>query len=282
MSTYKIVKVLNNNVIICEQDDTEVVLVGKGIGFNKKVGVVIQNVDTIEKVFKLQNKSQQDHYLMLMDQTNDEEIHVVIESVQIILAHFNIENNEAFIVSLTDHLIFALKRVKKGQLITNPFLSETKYSYPEAYQIAKRVVARLNLQLNVAFPEDEVGFIALHIASQIEDVSIENTKQVTELINRSVRLIEHDRQVRIDVTSLQYQRFIRHMHFLLQRLKKGERSTIELSFENLLKAQYPLCYNVAVKIIKMIQSQMDVEVYEAEVAYLTMHIQQLVRTSQQS
>ncbi|MDO5374846.1 MAG: transcription antiterminator [Staphylococcus rostri] len=282
MNTYKITKVLNNNVIICKHDDTEVVLVGKGIGFNKKTGMLIQDVDTIEKVFQLQNKSQQDHYLMLMDQTNDEEIRVVIESVQIILSHFNIENNESFIVSLTDHLIFALKRVKKGQLISNPFLSETKYSYPEAYQIAKRVVARLNLQLNVAFPEDEVGFIALHIASQIEDVSVENTKQVTELINRSVRLIEHDRQVRIDVTSLQYQRFIRHMHFLLQRLKKGERSTIELSFENLLKAQYPLCYNVAVKIIKMIQSQMDVEVYEAEVAYLTMHIQQLVRTSQQS
>ncbi|MGV3042221.1 glucose PTS transporter transcription antiterminator GlcT [Staphylococcus rostri] len=282
MNTYKITKVLNNNVIICKHDDTEVVLVGKGIGFNKKTGMLIQDVDTIEKVFQLQNKSQQDHYLMLMDQTNEEEIRVVIESVQIILSHFNIENNESFIVSLTDHLIFALKRVKKGQLISNPFLSETKYSYPEAYQIAKRVVARLNLQLNVAFPEDEVGFIALHIASQIEDVSVENTKQVTELINRSVRLIEHDRQVRIDVTSLQYQRFIRHMHFLLQRLKKGERSTIELSFENLLKAQYPLCYNVAVKIIKMIQSQMDVEVYEAEVAYLTMHIQQLVRTSQQS
>ncbi|KIX89750.1 transcriptional regulator [Staphylococcus microti] len=281
MSAYKIVKVLNNNVLICKDNGTEVVLVGKGIGFNKKPGTMMKDSDTIEKVFKLQNKSEQDHYLQLMDQSNDEEIRVVIESVQIILAHFNIENNESFIVSLTDHLIFALKRVKNGQLISNPFLSETKYSYPEAYQIAKRVVARLNLQLNIAFPEDEVGFIALHIASQIEHVSVENTKQVTELINRAVRLIEHDRDIRIDVTSLQYQRFIRHMHFLLQRLKKGERATIELSFERLLKEQYPLCYNVAVKIIKMIQSQMDVDVYEAEVAYLTMHIQQLVRMSQQ-
>ncbi|UXR73097.1 transcription antiterminator [Staphylococcus sp. IVB6238] len=282
MNTYKISKVLNNNVLICKDNGTEVVLVGKGIGFNKKPGTTIKDLDTVEKIFKLQNKTEQDHYLQLLDQTNEEEIRVVIESVQIILAHFNIENNESFIVSLTDHLIFALKRVKNNQLISNPFLSETKYSYPEAYQIAKRVVARLNLQLNVMFPEDEVGFIALHIASQIEHISIENTKQVTELINRAIRLIEHDLEIHIDKASLQYQRYIRHMHFLLQRLKKGERATIELTFEKLLKAQYPLCYNVAVKIIKMIQSQMDVEVYEAEVAYLTMHIQQLLLASQKS
>lgn len=282
MKTYKISKILNNNVLICKDKGTEVVLVGKGIGFNKKPGTTIKDFDMIEKVFKLQNKTEQDHYLQLLDQTNEEEIRVVIESVQMILAHFQIENNESFIVSLTDHLIFALKRVKNNQLISNPFLSETKYSYPEAYQIAKRVVARLNLQLNVMFPEDEVGFIALHIASQSEHISIENTKQVTELINRAIRLIEHDLEIDIDKASLQYQRYIRHMHFLLQRLKKGERATIELTFEKLLKAQYPLCYNVAVKIIKMIQSQIDVDIYEAEVAYLTMHIQQLLLASQKS
>ncbi|QLK86220.1 glucose PTS transporter transcription antiterminator GlcT [Staphylococcus sp. 17KM0847] len=282
METYKITKVLNNNVLICIHRQSEVVIIGKGLGFNKKPGMFIKDPDTIEKVFKLQNKSEQNHYIMLLDQIDEEVLRVVIESVHFILEHFNMSKNESFIVSLTDHLIFALKRVKNKQLITNPFLSETKYSYPEAYQIAKRVVTRLNLQLNVDFPEDEVGFIALHIASQLENVTVENTKQAAQLINNAVRLIEHDREISVSVTSLQYQRFIRHMHFLLERLKKGERTTIELNFEKLLKAQYPLCYNIAVKIIKMIQSHMDVEVYEAEVAYLTMHIQQLVIASQQS
>ncbi|MEJ7540833.1 glucose PTS transporter transcription antiterminator GlcT [Staphylococcus intermedius] len=280
MNQYTIKKVLNNNVLICEYQQSEVVIIGKGLGFNKKPKMKINDADTIEKVFKLENKNEQDHYKMLVEHTDERVLRAVIDSVQMIMTHFELHHEESFIVSLTDHLIFALKRLEKGQLIKNPFLSETKYSYPEAYKIAKKVVARINLQLNTDFPEDEVGFIALHIASQTDDIDLSEMQNVPKLINNAIRMIEHDMEIQIPVASIQYQRFVRHIHFLLQRLKKGERATIELSFENLLKTQYPLCYNVAVKIVKMIQLQIDVSVDEAEVAYLTMHIQQLSLASQ--
>ncbi len=275
MNQYTIKKVLNNNVLICQHQQSEVIIIGKGLGFNKKPGMTIQDQETIEKVFKLESKSEQDHYKMLIANTDERVLRVVIDSVQMIMTHFDLSHEESFVVSLTDHLIFALKRMENGQLITNPFLSETKYSYPEAYQIAKKVVTRINLQLNIDFPEDEVGFIALHIASQINDVEFGEMQTVPKLINNAIRMIEHDMGIEIPEASIPYQRFVRHIHFLLQRLKKGEGTTIELNFENLLKAQYPLCYNIAVKIVKMIQSQIDVCVYEAEVAYLTMHIHQL-------
>ncbi len=275
MNQYTIKKVLNNNVLICQHQQSEVIIIGKGLGFNKKPGMTIQDQETIEKVFKLESKSEQDHYKMLIANTDERVLRVVIDSVQMIMTHFDLSHEESFVVSLTDHLIFALKRMENGQLITNPFLSETKYSYPEAYQIAKKVVTRINLQLNIDFPEDEVGFIALHIASQINDVEFGEMQTVPKLINNAIRMIEHDMGIEIPEASIPYQRFVRHIHFLLQRLKKGEGTTIELNFENLLKAQYPLCYNIAVKIVKMIQSQIDVRVYEAEVVYLTMHIHQL-------
>ncbi|MBA8759091.1 glucose PTS transporter transcription antiterminator GlcT [Staphylococcus coagulans] len=275
MNQYTIKKVLNNNVLICQHQQSEVIIIGKGLGFNKKPGMIIRDPETIEKVFKLESKSEQDHYKMLIAHTDERVLRVVIDSVQMIMTHFDLSHEESFVVSLTDHLIFALKRMENGQLITNPFLSETKYSYPEAYQIAKKVVTRINLQLNIDFPEDEVGFIALHIASQINDVEFGEMQTVPKLINNAIRMIEHDMGIEIPESSIPYQRFVRHIHFLLQRLKKGEGTTIELNFENLLKAQYPLCYNIAVKIVKMIQSQIDVRVYEAEVAYLTMHIHQL-------
>ena len=275
MNQYTIKKVLNNNVLICQHQQSEVIIIGKGLGFNKKPGMTIRDPETIEKVFKLESKSEQDHYKMLIAHTDERVLRVVIDSVQMIMSHFDLSHEESFVVSLTDHLIFALKRMENGQLITNPFLSETKYSYPEAYQIAKKVVTRINLQLNIDFPEDEVGFIALHIASQINDVEFGEMQTVPKLINNAIRMIEHDMGIEIPESSIPYQRFVRHIHFLLQRLKKGEGTTIELNFENLLKTQYTLCYNIAVKIVKMIQSQIDVRVYEAEVAYLTMHIHQL-------
>lgn len=280
MPSYLIKKVLNNNVLICEYRKEEVIVIGKGLGFNQKAGKYIEPDKVIEKIFTLQNKQEQDHYKMVLEHTGEDVVKVVIESVQLIMAHFDLSQNESFIVSLTDHIVFALKRYQQNQFIQNPFLSETKYSYPEAYKIAKRVVARINLQLNVDFPDDEVGFIALHIASQTNQIDIEQTQQVPKLIKTAVKIIEHDLQIKIPVQSIQYQRFVRHIHFLLQRVRNGERAHVELNFETLLKSQYPLCYNIAVKIVKMIQTQSSVEVYQAEIAYLTMHIQQLSTTSQ--
>ncbi|REH90005.1 transcriptional regulator [Staphylococcus felis] len=275
MDSCTIKKVLNNNVLICQHQNDEVVVIGKGLGFKMKPGMTIDSPETIEKVFTLQNKSDQDHYKMLIKQIDEHVLRVVIDSVQMILSYFDLNNKESFIVALTDHLIFAFKRLQNNQLITNPFLSETKYSYPDAYKIAKRVVARINLELGVDFPEDEVGFIALHIASQIDDVNIQDTQKVAQLIKNIVTLIEHDLNVNVSTSSIQYQRFVRHIHFLLQRLRKDEHSTIDLNFENLLKAQYPLCYNVAVKTSQMVQSQINSQLYSAEIAYLTLHIYHL-------
>ncbi|MBI5975427.1 glucose PTS transporter transcription antiterminator GlcT [Staphylococcus canis] len=279
MNSYTIKKVLNNNVLICEHDNAEVVVIGKGLGFKMKPGMTIDQPETIEKVFVLQNKSDQDHYKMLIEQTDEHILRVVIDSVQLILSYFDLSNKSSFIVSLTDHIIFALKRLKQNQLISNPFLSETKYSYPEAYQIAKRVVARINLELNVTFPEDEVGFIALHIASQIDDIQIQDTQKAAQLIQNIIKLIENDLSVTVSTQSIQYQRFVRHIHFLLHRLRKNEHSSIDLNFETLLKAQYPLCYNIAIKASRMIQSQIGFSLYGAEIAYLTLHMYQLSLSS---
>lgn len=49
MSRYEITKTLNNNVIICTSDNHEVVLIGKGIGFNKKVGMTLDDSASIER-----------------------------------------------------------------------------------------------------------------------------------------------------------------------------------------------------------------------------------------
>ena len=57
MSRYEITKTLNNNVIICTSDNHEVVLIGKGIGFNKKVGMTLDDSASIEKVYKLEQNN---------------------------------------------------------------------------------------------------------------------------------------------------------------------------------------------------------------------------------
>ncbi|MDH9161897.1 glucose PTS transporter transcription antiterminator GlcT [Staphylococcus succinus] len=272
MSSYLITKVLNNNVIICTKDKEEYVLIAKGIGFNKKAGMLLQENQTIEKAYILDQKLQQEHYKTIIEYADDTLIQAVIDAVNIITSSEMKIDNQTLVVSVTDHIIFAYKRLKQNQIITNPFVVETKQLYSEAYAIAEKVIERLNDVLDVNFPEDEIGFIALHIASNIETLSMHEIEIINHLINKSIFIVEHDLKFTVDKESVQYQRFIRHIQFLIRRLRNGEVLQKTSPFEALLKEQYPQCFNIALKIMKMLQQELNVSIYEAEVIYLTLHV----------
>ncbi|MCG7339533.1 PRD domain-containing protein [Staphylococcus sp. ACRSN] len=272
MNDYLVTKVLNNNVIICTKDTHEYVLIAKGIGFNKKAGMTLQKNQTIEKVYILDQKSQQEYYKSIIAYADDQLIQAVIDAVNIITNSELKIDNQQLVVSVTDHIIFAYKRLKQGQIINNPFVVETKQLYNRAYIIAEKVIHKLNHVLDANFPEDEIGFIALHIASNTETVSIDEMKFINRLINKCIFILEHDLKNNIDKESVHYQRFIRHIQFLIKRLSHGENLQPNEAFEALLKAQYPLCYNIALKIMKMLQQELKVEIYEAEITYLTLHV----------
>ncbi len=272
LSSYLITKVLNNNVIICTKDKEEYVLIAKGIGFNKKAGMPLQENQTIEKAYILDQKLQQEHYKTIIEYADDTLIQAVIDAVNIITSSEMKIDNQTLVVSVTDHIIFAYKRLQQNQIITNPFVVETKQLYSEAYAIAEKVIERLNDVLDVNFPEDEIGFIALHIASNIETLTMHEIEIINHLINKSIFIVEHDLKFTVDKESVQYQRFIRHIQFLIRRLRNGEVLQKTSPFEALLKEQYPLCFNVALKIMKMLQQELNVSIYEAEVIYLTLHV----------
>lgn len=272
LSSYLITKVLNNNVIICTKDKEEYVLIAKGIGFNKKAGMSLQENQTIEKAYILDQKLQQEHYKTIIEYADDTLIQAVIDAVNIITSSEMKIDNQTLVVSVTDHIIFAYKRLKQNQIITNPFVVETKQLYSEAYAIAEKVIERLNDVLDVNFPEDEIGFIALHIASNIETLSMHEIEIINHLINKSIFIVEHDLKFTVDKESVQYQRFIRHIQFLIRRLRNGEVLQKTSPFEALLKEQYPQCFNIALKIMKMLQQELNVSIYEAEVIYLTLHV----------
>lgn len=234
VNDFLITKVLNNNVIICTKAQAEYVLIAKGIGFNKKSGMILQENQTIEKIYILDQKSQQDHYKTLMELANDTLIQAVIEAVNIITNSEMKVDNQKLVISLTDHIIFAYKRLKQNQLINNPFIVETKQLYSKEYKIAEKVIERLNHVLEVHFPEDEIGFIALHIASNTESLSMREMDLINELINKSVFILENDLKQTIDKDTIQYQRFIRHIQFLIKRLRNGESLKKTNAFEALL------------------------------------------------
>ncbi|MBB5354087.1 transcriptional antiterminator/beta-glucoside operon transcriptional antiterminator [Anoxybacillus mongoliensis] len=273
--SFRIEKVLNNNVLIASHPTyDEVVLIGKGIGFGKKKGDVIEQKG-VEKWFILKNEREQEQYKKLLPHVDEEFIGLMNDIIHHIQKRTNSSLNEHIHVALTDHILFAIKRLEQGMDIKNPFLVETKSLYPLEYDVATEVVNMLNDRLHIQLPEGEIGFIALHIHSALTNHQLSEVNQHSQLISRLVSVVEEQLDIRIDRESIHYLRFVRHLRYAIERVKKGEKIEEPKKLSNILKETYPLCYNLSWKLIKIMQQTLQLPVDEAEAVYLTLHLQRL-------
>jgi len=74
-----------------------------------------------------------------------------------------IEKNGINYARLLVHLRFTLERMDKDIPIKNPLLSSIKKEFRESYRIAKRLGDFIAERMDKKVPEDELGYLALHI-----------------------------------------------------------------------------------------------------------------------
>src|SRR5699024_2642328 len=79
----------------------------------------------------------------------------------------------------------------------------------------------------------------------------------------------------IDRDSIHYIRLIRHIRYTIERVLRDEKVEEPAKIASLLKSEYPVCYNLSWKVIKIMQQTLKKPVYDAEAVYLTMHLQRL-------
>jgi transcriptional antiterminator len=268
-------KILNNNVLIAKHSSYgEVVVIGKGIGFNRKSG---ESIDTasIEKLFVLKNEKEQEDYIKLLSSVDNDVHEVIISAINLIKNKVNAPLNEHIHVALTDHLMFTFNRVSNGMDMKNPFLVETRTLYPVEYGIAQEVVQFIAEKTGICLPEGEIGFIALHIHSSIKNRNIGEINQDSQLVTKLIKMIEQQLKIEIDKDSIDYTRLVRHLRYTIVRVKTGEIVEEQEKLSFLLKEEYPVCYNLAWKLIKIMQQALSRPVYDSEAVYLTMHLQRL-------
>ncbi|MCH6269494.1 glucose PTS transporter transcription antiterminator GlcT [Neobacillus citreus] len=275
MAKLQINKALNNNVLIAEHPAyKEVVIIGKGIGFNRKQGDFI-DTEKVEKLFVLKNEKEQENYIKLLPFIDQNVHEVIISAISLIKQRTRSELNEHIHVALTDHLMFALTRVSQGMEMGNPFLVETKALYRHEYEVAKEVVELIKDRTGIELPVGEIGFIALHIHTAITNKNLSEVNQHSQLISRLVDMVEEQLLVEIDKESIDYMRLVRHLRFTIERVRNGEKVEEPEKIASLLKDEYPVCYNLAWKLIKVMQQALKMKVFDAEAVYLTMHLQRL-------
>ncbi|WP_249652289.1 PRD domain-containing protein, partial [Lysinibacillus sp. D4A1_S13] len=74
---------------------------------------------------------------------------------------------------------------------------------------------------NVSLPEDEGGFIALHIVNAELNEEMPNTINITKVMQEILGIVKYHLKIDFNEESLHYYRFVTHLKFFAQRLFNG-------------------------------------------------------------
>ncbi|MBU5592787.1 PRD domain-containing protein [Clostridium sp. MSJ-4] len=273
----KVIKVFNNNVLLVSEDDKEKILFRKGIGFGKKTGDIIKSGVEIEKIFTIEDKTNYANFKELINYADQGIVALSEEIIAMISNELQEELDEKIHISLTDHIVFALKRLENNEEIENPFLVETEILYKKEFDIAKKAALTIEKATSIYIPDGEVGFIALHIHSARNKGKLSNTIKYNFISNSIIEFLEEELDIEIDKESLDYARFLAHIRFVIERFVSN--NLIKNDLIPAIKKQYKSSYKIAKKSVKIIEEQFSIKVTEDEIAYLAIHIERLKQTS---
>lgn len=266
---YIIQSIFNNNVALVKDDEgSEFVLMGKGIGFNTSSGKQV-NENKIEKKFLL------DLFFKNEDNNYFDIIRDIIETFE---QELNLKLNDHIYYALSDHIDYAIERASTGVVFRSPIQWEISKAYPKEYAIAKKAVEVLNENLKSNLPPEEATFITLHIINATNEVSdYDLLFEELTLIDDILRLIRSHFKVDLDTNSVNYERFLTHLKFMIHRVRKDEQlNVVNASFYTKAIEEYPDIFECVVKITKLIKNQKDITLNNEESFYLMLHISRVL------
>lgn len=274
----QIIKVINNNVISSEDDKgKEIIVMGKGIGFGKKAGEEIDETK-IEKVFSLPDESTSQFMQVVKDMPYE-----YIRTAELVIAYaretlgYHLSKN--IYVTLTDHLGYTIERKQQGIVVANELSWEMKKFYNAEFQVGLKALDIVKQELDVELPEDEAGFIAMHLVNAQMGGQMNQSRNMPAMIKDILNIVRYTFQVELDEKSLSYERFVTHLRFFVQRVisrEDSERNDEE--FDQLIADRFPHSYECAQKIKSYMKKKLDYEVSDVEISYLAVHIHRVIHS----
>lgn len=278
----KIKQVLNNNAVIATDNNQEVVVMGKGLAFQKKPGQTVDG-SRIEKTFILKSRDIADKLVELMQDVSEEYLDLSYRIIEIAKNNLPYKLDDYLYVALTDHLSFAISRHNNGIDLKNPLLWEIRKYYRQEFQTAVQALDIIEKEAGVRLQEDEAASIALHLVnSQMSGENMESAVQVTQMVDDILTIVRYYFKLTLDEQSVSYERFLTHLRFFAIRLtnEEKEQEPPDLFLYEQVKNKYQSAYKCVERISDYINKEHDWTISENEKMYLTLHIQRV--TSRQS
>lgn len=273
-SMYRISKVLNHNTVIAVsvEDNQEYLIMGKGIGFGKKVTERIE-VQSTSSVYSLKETTKRGNARELAASISPEYLEIANIVLQEAEKEFeSIDRNILF--PMADHIEYAVKRIQNHESISNPLTDDIRLLFHAEYKVACCIVPVLKNRMGIDIDEDEVGYIALHVHTAIVKEELSQAMQMAQAVRDCVSYVEQVLGKKLNIMSLSYNRLMNHIRYMVARGLKGE--DIKLNMNDYMEFKFPKEFEMARTVCDELGKNLRCTFTEAEIGYLAMHLQRVL------
>ena len=269
------IKKINNNVVVCQDSSgRELIALGKGIGYDAVPRDV--PLSKIERTFYAVDEA----YYPLAQVLPENILIFSDRIVDIAKTRLPYELSPNLVITLADHITFAIERTKKKIFISMPLSWDVMQLYPAEYRIGEYAISRIEREFHVQLAEKEAAGIALCIINgKKEDAARANTPAQTEdneMLEQITEIVEDCFGTLIDRKSFNFARYASHLQYLFQRIHTGETIQSEnLELYRSIGVEFPDIAKCVDTIAVHIKKQWKSDISEEEKLYLILHINRI-------
>lgn len=277
-------QILNNNVAIVKKGSNnqargnEIIVYSKGVAFKRKVGDTIEEND-IQKTYVLDSHDKLEHFSYLLSNTKDEYLQIVTKTIEYGEEIIQRNVSDYLYLALLDHIDFAIKRLKREQIIKSPLDWEVRKFYPDHYKIGLYAVGLIEKATGLPCPNEEAVSIALHFINlQTKGSEDDNMMRMMEAVRDILSVIKYHFKLDFQEESINYIRLVTHLQYFIVRMFKNEAFTSnETELNRQIRKFYPETYSCVNKIRIYVRDTFEKELSDDEEAYLMLHIQRVTK-----
>lgn len=266
-----ILKIFNNNVVLSEEKNQEVIVMGRGLAFGKKMGEELDDT-AIEKRYILSKES---HDLFV--DLPVELLELADKTISFAKCKLEIPLKDKAFLSLADHMYGVEQRVRDGFFIKNFLMWDIKRFFPKEYEVGRYAQELLSTYLGQELPDDEAGFMALTLVNSELQQGDSNARDLTQLMEEIMTIVKYSLEIPLEDDDIYVQRFITHLKFFCERVltDKGYREMEDNEMFEMLKCKYPIAYDTTEKIAHHLKQTRNYQVSDDEQLYLTIHLSRI-------
>lgn len=266
------IRSINNNIAVCvDSAGTELIAMGKGIGYGK----LPREID-LDDVTHTYYKVDERQLAGITDIPQEVLTFAAVEADRIRdQLPYQLSPNFAF--TLADHIAFAIDRARRNLQVRMPLAFDIEQNYSTESRIGRQLVRRMRRTFKVALREDEAAGIAMSIVNaQVTAPSedqVERQLSDEDLLEDITEMVENHFDITVDRTSFAFSRYATHIYYLFDRLREGDLFVLE-GIEGLqgVEEQLPEEVECVKKITARLEETWGTSLTDEERLFLVLHV----------